>query len=176
MAFIFVSPLLGMLFGALLMLAVSWIFVKSTPSKVDRWFRRLQLISASLYSLGHGGNDAQKTIGIIWMLLIGAGYLGTQDPVPIWVIVACYIAIALGTAFGGRRIVKIMGQRITKLRPVGGCCAETGIGSRCSSRPASAFRSRPRIPSPAPSSAWAPRSRPAPCAGAWPATSSGPGS
>ena len=125
-AFIFVAPLLGLVLGALLMLAVSWIFVKSTPSKVDRWFRRLQLVSASLYSLGHGGNDAQKTIGIIWMLLIGAGYLGTQDPVPIWVIAACYITIALGTMFGGWRIVKTMGQRITKLRPVGGCCAETG--------------------------------------------------
>jgi PiT family inorganic phosphate transporter len=125
-AFIFVAPLLGMALGALLMLAVSWIIVKSTPSKVDRWFRRLQLVSASLYSLGHGGNDAQKTIGIIWMLLIGTGYLGTQDPVPIWVIAACYIAIALGTMFGGWRIVKTMGQRITKLRPVGGCCAETG--------------------------------------------------
>jgi inorganic phosphate transporter, PiT family len=125
-AFIFVAPLLGMVLGALLMLAVSWIFVKSTPSKVDRWFRRLQLVSASLYSLGHGGNDAQKTIGIIWMLLIGAGYLGTQDPVPIWVIAACYVTIALGTMFGGWRIVKTMGQRITKLRPVGGCCAETG--------------------------------------------------
>ena len=99
---------------------------KSTPSRVDRWFRRLQLVSASLYSLGHGGNDAQKTIGIIWMLLIAAGYLGTQDPVPVWVIAACYITIALGTAFGGWRIVKTMGQRITKLKPVGGCCAETG--------------------------------------------------
>jgi inorganic phosphate transporter, PiT family len=125
-AFIFVAPLMGMLLGALLMLAVSWIFVKSTPSRVDRWFRRLQLVSASLYSLGHGGNDAQKTIGIIWMLLIAAGYLGTKDPVPVWVIAACYITIALGTAFGGWRIVKTMGQRITKLKPVGGCCAETG--------------------------------------------------
>jgi len=125
-AFIFVAPLMGMLLGALLMLAVSWIFIRSTPSRVDRWFRRLQLVSASLYSLGHGGNDAQKTIGIIWMLLIAAGYLGTQDPVPVWVIAACYIAIALGTAFGGWRIVKTMGQRITKLKPVGGCCAETG--------------------------------------------------
>jgi PiT family inorganic phosphate transporter len=126
MAFIFIAPLLGMLFGAVLMLAVSWLFVRSTPSKVDRWFRRLQLVSASLYSLGHGGNDAQKTIGIIWMLLIAAGYLGTKDPVPVWVIAACYVTIALGTAFGGWRIVKTMGQRITKLRPVGGCCAETG--------------------------------------------------
>ena len=125
-AFIFVAPLLGMLLGALLMLAVAWLFVSSSPSKVDRWFRRLQLVSASMYSLGHGGNDAQKTIGIIWMLLIAAGYLGTKDPVPVWVIAACYITIAAGTAFGGWRIVKTMGQRITKLKPVGGCCAETG--------------------------------------------------
>jgi PiT family inorganic phosphate transporter len=125
-AFIFISPLVGMLLGALLMLAVSWLFVRSTPSKVDRWFRRLQLVSSSLYSLGHGGNDAQKTIGIIWMLLIASGSLGMKDPVPIWVVAACYITIGLGTAFGGWRIVKTMGQRITKLRPVGGFCAETG--------------------------------------------------
>ena len=125
-AFIFIAPLLGMLLGALLMLAVAWLFVRSTPRKVDRWFRRLQLVSASLYSLGHGGNDAQKTIGIIWMLLIAAGYLGTKDPVPVWVIFACYLTISLGTAFGGWRIVKTMGQKITKLKPVGGCCAETG--------------------------------------------------
>ena len=125
-AFIFVAPLLGMLLGALLMLVVAWLFVRSSPSKVDRWFRRLQLVSASLYSLGHGGNDAQKTIGIIWMLLIAAGYLGSKDPVPVWVIFACYFTISLGTAFGGWRIVKTMGQRITKLKPVGGFCAETG--------------------------------------------------
>ena len=125
-AFILVSPLLGMIFGATLMLIVSWLFMRSTPSRVDRWFRRLQLISASLYSLGHGGNDAQKTIGIIWMLLIAAGYVGANAPVPAWVVVACYIAIGLGTAFGGWRIVKTMGQRITKLKPVGGFCAETG--------------------------------------------------
>jgi PiT family inorganic phosphate transporter len=125
-AFILISPLVGLAFGATLMVIVSWLFVRSTPSKVDRWFRRLQLVSSSLYSLGHGGNDAQKTIGIIWMLLIGAGYLGAKDPVPIWVVVACYVTIALGTAFGGWRIVKTMGQRITKLRPVGGFCAETG--------------------------------------------------
>jgi PiT family inorganic phosphate transporter len=125
-AFIFISPIVGMLFGAILMLAVSWLFVRSTPSKVDRWFRRLQLVSASFYSLGHGGNDAQKTIGIIWMLLIASGYLGMKDPVPAWVVIACYITIGLGTAFGGWRIVKTMGQRITKLRPVGGFCAETG--------------------------------------------------
>jgi PiT family inorganic phosphate transporter len=125
-AFIFVAPLMGMLFGALLMLAVSWLFVRSSPSRVDRWFRRMQLVSASLYSLGHGGNDAQKTAGIIWMLLIAAGYLGTKDPLPMWVLVSCYVTIGLGTAFGGWRIVKTMGQRITKLKPVGGFCAETG--------------------------------------------------
>ena len=125
-AFIFISPLAGMVLGALLMLAVSWIFVRTTPSRVDRWFRRLQLVSASLYSLGHGGNDAQKTAGIIWMLLIAAGTLGKDDPIPYWVVVACYVTIGLGTAFGGWRIVKTLGQRITKLKPVGGFCAETG--------------------------------------------------
>ena len=125
-AFIFISPLVGMLFSLLLMIAVSWLFLHSPPSRVDRWFRRLQLISSSLYSLGHGGNDAQKTIGIIWMLLIAGGQIGMKDPVPIWVVIACYVTIGLGTAFGGWRIVKTMGQRITKLRPVGGFCAETG--------------------------------------------------
>jgi PiT family inorganic phosphate transporter len=125
-AFIFISPLVGLAFGATLMLAVSWLFVRTTPSRVDRWFRRLQLVSASLYSLGHGGNDAQKTAGIIWMLLIAAGALGSNDPIPYWAVVACYVAIAFGTAFGGWRIVKTMGQRITKLKPVGGFCAETG--------------------------------------------------
>jgi inorganic phosphate transporter, PiT family len=125
-AFIFVAPLMGLFFGALLTLAVAWLFVRTTPSRVDRWFRRLQLISASLYSLGHGGNDAQKTIGIIWMLLIAAGLNSPKDPVPYWVVIACYATIAAGTAFGGWRIVKTMGQRITKLKPVGGFCAETG--------------------------------------------------
>jgi PiT family inorganic phosphate transporter len=105
---------------------VSWIFLRATPSRMDRWFRRAQLVSASLYSLGHGGNDAQKTAGIIWMLLIAAGYLGAQDPIPTWVVFSCYVTIGLGTAFGGWRIVKTMGQRITKLKPVGGFCAETG--------------------------------------------------
>jgi PiT family inorganic phosphate transporter len=125
-AFIIVAPLLGMLLGATLMVAVSWLCVRSTPARVDRWFRRLQLVSASLYSLGHGGNDAQKTIGIIWMLLIAAGMTSAAESVPMWVIASCYITIALGTAFGGWRIVKTMGQRITKLKPVGGFCAETG--------------------------------------------------
>jgi len=125
-AFIFISPLMGMILSALIMLAISWIFVRTSPSRVDRWFRRMQLVSASAYSLGHGGNDAQKTVGIIWMLLIAAGQLGPKDPIPYWVVAACYITLALGTAFGGWRIVKTMGQRITKLRPVGGFCAETG--------------------------------------------------
>jgi PiT family inorganic phosphate transporter len=124
--FIFVSPLLGFLLGALLMIAVSWIFFRMPPSKVDKWFRRLQLVSAAAYSLGHGGNDAQKTIGIIWMLLIAAGLSGAHERVPGWVVFACYFTISLGTLFGGWRIVKTMGQRITKLKPVGGFCAETG--------------------------------------------------
>ncbi len=125
-AFIFVSPLLGFILGTLLMVAVSWLFFRTTPRKVDKWFRRLQLVSAGLYSLGHGGNDAQKTIGIIWMLLIAAGLSQSSDPIPIWVVVCCYVAIGLGTMFGGWRIVKTMGQKITKLKPVGGFCAETG--------------------------------------------------
>ena len=126
-AFIFVSPVLGFVLGSLMLVAVSWIFRRSTPSRVDRWFRRLQLVSAGAYSLGHGGNDAQKTIGIIWLLLIATGYSATSDASPpLWVIVSCYMAIAAGTMFGGWRIVKTMGQKITKLKPVGGFCAETG--------------------------------------------------
>jgi inorganic phosphate transporter, PiT family len=123
-AFIFISPMLGFLIGSLLLLTISWLFVRSTPSRVDRLFRRLQLFSSSLYSLGHGGNDAQKTIGIIWMLLISAGYTPTDAPVPIWVVIACYVTIGFGTLFGGWRIVKTMGQRITKIRPPDGFCAE----------------------------------------------------
>jgi PiT family inorganic phosphate transporter len=125
-AFIFVAPLLGMLLASLLMIAMSWIFFRATPRRVDAWFRRLQLVSAALYSLGHGGNDAQKTAGIIWLLLIAAQYSTPQDSVPGWVVIACYVTIGLGTLFGGWRIVKTMGQRITKLKPVGGFCAETG--------------------------------------------------
>jgi PiT family inorganic phosphate transporter len=125
-AFIFISPLLGFLLGSALLLTISWIFVRSTPSRVDRLFRRLQLFSSSLYSLGHGGNDAQKTIGIIWLLLIAANVQGAKENVPTWVIIACYVTIALGTMFGGWRIVRTMGQRITKLKPVHGFCAETG--------------------------------------------------
>ena len=123
-AFIFISPLMGFVIGSLLLLTISWLFVRSTPSRVDRLFRRLQLISSSLYSLGHGGNDAQKTVGIIWMLLIAGGYTDPGGPVPAWVVIACYATIGLGTMFGGWRIVKTMGQRITKIRPVDGFCAE----------------------------------------------------
>ncbi|MCM2253549.1 MAG: inorganic phosphate transporter, partial [Ramlibacter sp.] len=125
--FIFVSPFLGFLLGSLMMVLVSRVFRRATPSRVDRWFRRAQLASAGAYSLGHGGNDAQKTIGIIWMLLIATGYVagGAKTP-PMWVVIVCYLAIGLGTMFGGWRIVKTMGQKITKLRPVGGFCAETG--------------------------------------------------
>ena len=125
-AFIFVAPLLGMLLGGALMILVSWVFFRTTPRRIDNWFRRAQLVSAALYSLGHGGNDAQKTAGIIWLLLIAAGYSTTADKVPGWVVMACYVTIAFGTLFGGWRIVKTMGQRITKLKPVGGFCAETG--------------------------------------------------
>ena len=124
-AFIFVSPLLGFVLGSAMMVLVAWVCRRATPSRVDRWFRRLQLVSAGAYSLGHGGNDAQKTIGIIWMLLIATGHSAIDAP-PLWVIVSCYTAIALGTMFGGWRIVKTMGQKITKLKPVGGFCAETG--------------------------------------------------
>ena len=125
--FIVLSPLLGFLLGSLMMLIVSWLFVRSHPQRIDKWFRRMQLVSASMYSLGHGGNDAQKTMGIIWMLLISAGMVAAEEArPPNWVIISCYLAISAGTLFGGWRIVKTMGQRITKLRPVGGFCAETG--------------------------------------------------
>jgi PiT family inorganic phosphate transporter len=125
--FIVIAPLLGFILGSINMLLVSWIFVRSTPRKVDTWFRRLQMVSAAGYSLGHGGNDAQKTMGIIWMLLIATGYSQPTDAYPpLWVIISCYAAISFGTLFGGWRIVKTMGQKITKLKPVGGFCAETG--------------------------------------------------
>ena len=125
--FILVSPLMGFLLGSLLMVIVAHLFRRASPLRVDNWFRRMQLVSAGLYSLGHGGNDAQKTIGIIWMLLIATGYAASADKMPPgWVIWVCYLAIGLGTMFGGWRIVKTMGQKITKLKPVGGFCAETG--------------------------------------------------
>ena len=125
--FIFVSPLLGFILGSMMMVLVAWLFRRTTPLKADRWFRRLQLVSAGAYSLGHGGNDAQKTIGIIWMLLIATGYEAADAATPpMWTIICCYLAIGAGTMFGGWRIVRTMGQKITKLKPVGGFCAETG--------------------------------------------------
>ena len=127
--FIFLSPLFGMALGFLLMLANLWLFRRSTPAKVDGLFRRLQLVSAAAFSLGHGGNDAQKTMGIISALLVGAGYLKLEAdgslPMPLWVVFAAYTAISLGTLSGGWRIVKTLGQRITALKPVGGFSAET---------------------------------------------------
>jgi PiT family inorganic phosphate transporter len=113
--------------GSLMLVLVAWLFRGFRPLRVDKWFRRLQLVSAGAYSLGHGGNDSQKTIGIIWMLLIATGYTASTDASPpVWVIVICYTAIGMGTLFGGWRIVRTMGQKITKLKPVGGFCAETG--------------------------------------------------
>jgi PiT family inorganic phosphate transporter len=125
MAFIVISPLLGLLLGGLLMVAVSWIFFQHSPYMVDQWFRRLQLLSSALYSIGHGSNDAQKTMGLIWLMLISAKAT-SPNHLPFWVVASCYTAMALGTLFGGWRIVKTMGQRITKLRPVGGFSAEAG--------------------------------------------------
>ncbi|HBF34240.1 TPA: anion permease, partial [Candidatus Sumerlaeota bacterium] len=126
------APIIGLIFGFSVMLAIIWIFRKWRPAAVDRLFRKAQLFSAALYSLGHGGNDAQKTIGIIVALLIAAGKLPTDvalsltNPKTLWIILACNLAMGVGTAFGGWRIVKTMGMKITKLKPVGGFCAESG--------------------------------------------------
>ena len=125
-AAIVLSPLLGFLLALLLVLIVSWAFVRSTPLAVDNTFRTLQLVSAALYSLGHGGNDAQKTMGIIAVLLYSQGFLGTAFYVPFWVILTCQAAMGLGTLFGGWRIVHTMGSKITRLHPVQGFCAEAG--------------------------------------------------
>src|ERR1700704_3950359 len=125
-AAIVISPAVGFLLALVLVLAVSWAFVRKTPYAVDRLFRILQFGSASLYSLGHGGNDAQKTMGIIAGLLFAGGHLGPQFYVPLWVVLSCQAAMALGTLFGGWRIVKTMGSRITRLTPMQGFCAETG--------------------------------------------------
>jgi inorganic phosphate transporter, PiT family len=128
-AFIFISPFLGMFLGLGFGLLVYWVFRNSTPTKVDHLFRKGQLFSAALYSLGHGGNDAQKTMGIIASLLFSAGLLGEKFHIPFWVVVSCNGAIALGTMFGGWRIVKTMGQKIAKLKPVDGFCAESGAAA-----------------------------------------------
>jgi len=122
--FIVLAPLIGMVLGFLLMVAFMWIFSSFSPARVDRWFRRLQLLSAAAYSLGHGGNDAQKTMGIIAGALFAGGYIGTFR-IDLWVILMAHAAIALGTLSGGWRIIHTMGSKITKLQPVGGCAAET---------------------------------------------------
>jgi PiT family inorganic phosphate transporter len=123
-AFIFIAPVLGMVLGVLLFLVTVWAVHKRHPAKINRWFKRLQLLSACLFSLGHGGNDAQKTMGIIASLMFSAGYMKTFH-IPLWIVLSAHGAIALGTLSGGWRIVKTMGQRITKLRPIDGFCAET---------------------------------------------------
>jgi PiT family inorganic phosphate transporter len=124
-AFIVVAPVLGMLLSGTIIIGLSWLLRRRTQRQTDRWFRRLQYVSSALYSIGHGGNDAQKTMGIIWLLLMSAN-LATANHLPNWVVVACFAAIAIGTLFGGWRIVKTMGQRITKLRPIDGFAAESG--------------------------------------------------
>ncbi|AJD44136.1 inorganic phosphate transporter [Rhizobium sp. SEMIA 4085] len=123
---IVMSPMIGFFLALVLVLVVSWIFVRQTPFAVDRTFRVMQFVSASLYSLGHGGNDAQKTMGIIAVLLYSQGYLGQSFHVPFWVVLSCQAAMALGTLFGGWRIVHTMGSKITRLNPMQGFCAETG--------------------------------------------------
>jgi len=125
-AAIVLSPAVGLVLALVLMLAVSWTFLGNTPFAVDRLFRRLQFLSAALYSLGHGGNDAQKTMGIIAGLLFAQGHLGQTFYVPLWVVLSCQAAMALGTLFGGWRIVKTMGSKITRLSPMQGFCAEAG--------------------------------------------------
>jgi inorganic phosphate transporter, PiT family len=124
--FIIVSPVLGLTLGLLFGIIVYWSFRKSSPMQVDHLFRKGQLLSAAFYSLGHGGNDAQKTMGIIASLLFSAGFLGSKFYIPFWVVITCHAAIALGTMFGGWRIVKTMGQKVAKLKPVDGFCAEFG--------------------------------------------------
>lgn len=126
--FIFLSPLIGLVFGFGLMVAVFWLFRRRSPSQVDRTFRIGQLLSAGLYSLSHGANDAQKTMGIIAVLLFSNGLIGDKFYVPIWVVLSCHAVIALGTLLGGWKIVNTMGNKVTKLKPVGGFCAETGAG------------------------------------------------
>ncbi|RJF85941.1 inorganic phosphate transporter [Sphingomonas cavernae] len=125
-AAIVLSPAIGLMLALLLVLIVSWTFLRATPQIADRWFRKLQLVSASLYSLGHGGNDAQKTMGIIAVLLYSQGMLGGSFHVPFWVVISCQAAMGLGTLFGGWKIVHTMGSKITRLTPAQGFCAETG--------------------------------------------------
>jgi len=124
--FIVLAPVIGMLLAGLIMVAIAWLFRRWRPGRIDRWFRRLQFVSAALYSLGHGGNDAQKTMGIILALLVSKHLVAEHSKVPLWVVLACQAAMGLGTLSGGWRIVKTMGMKLTKLKPFGGFCAETG--------------------------------------------------
>ncbi|HET6150221.1 MAG TPA: inorganic phosphate transporter [Polyangia bacterium] len=128
-AFIILSPIIGMLVGGALLVLVAWVLRRATPGRVDRWFRRLQFLSAALFSLGHGGNDAQKTMGIIAVLLYSNGLSGATFHVPFWVVLVCQLAMGLGTLSGGWRIVRTMGMSLTKLKPFQGFCAETGGAS-----------------------------------------------
>jgi PiT family inorganic phosphate transporter len=133
-AFIVLSPLIGMALGSMMMVLTTWVVRRNTPARVDRWFRRLQLVSAAIFSYSHGTNDAQKVMGIITVILYGtiwadrAAMTPGHFPVPFWVVLACHLAIGLGTMFGGWRIVRTMGHNLTKLQPIGGFCAETGGG------------------------------------------------
>ncbi|OGQ68672.1 MAG: inorganic phosphate transporter, partial [Deltaproteobacteria bacterium RIFCSPLOWO2_12_FULL_50_11] len=127
--FIFIAPFLGIAFGFIFITVLNIIFARKRPSQVDRHFRRLQLVSAAFYSLGHGGNDAQKTMGIITILLFSNGFLGPVFYVPLWVALICHLAIALGTMAGGWRIIKTMGMKITELKPAGGFCAEAAAAA-----------------------------------------------
>jgi PiT family inorganic phosphate transporter len=124
-AFIFISPALGLLIGGLLMLGISWACFRIAPGKLDRWFRRSQLLASALYSIGHGSNDAQKTMGIIWLLLMSRS-MASPDHLPEWIIVSCYVAISIGTLCGGWRIIRTMGQKLTKLTPASGSAASAG--------------------------------------------------
>jgi PiT family inorganic phosphate transporter len=126
--FIVLSPLIGMLLGIVMMVSTSWIVRRRTPAQVDKWFRRLQLVSSGIFSYSHGTNDAQKTMGIIAVVLYGTIWVDRPFHIPFWVILICHAAIGLGTAFGGWRIVRTMGHNLTKLQPIGGFCAETGGG------------------------------------------------
>ncbi len=125
MIFIFVSPIVGFILGYFLMILTKLLLKKANPHKVDAWFRVLQLASSAFFSLGHGSNDAQKTMGIIAVLLFSTGYLGPEFYVPEWVVISCYVAIALGTLTGGWKVIKTMGVHLTDLKPVHGFCAET---------------------------------------------------
>ncbi|MDD8012917.1 MAG: inorganic phosphate transporter [Acidobacteriota bacterium] len=127
--FIVLAPMIGLFLGYLVMILVMWICRKRSPLTVDHWFRRLQLLSAALYSIGHGTNDAQKTMGIIAMLLFSTGYLGSTFYVPLWVIISCYLAISLGTLSGGWKVIETLGMKMTKLKPVHGFSAETAAAT-----------------------------------------------